>query len=201
MSDRQYHRPTLFGPAAMDSRPGGDDPANQHSAAYQTALLLVTRGRDVDDPDALRRLVELADTEGLDLLAQLWADTPPDSLPGALWRVYLLRTWIRGNAGQVAADFDTGRRLSPVLEVVAGVAEPPGPDQVERLADAILHGVYDGDFAVALERAAAFTRIVAIGRAHRSETEHDTHSAARLVRTAENLEAAAAGWRRGDVEP
>ncbi|MFV0458477.1 MAG: hypothetical protein ACK5MT_06885 [Actinomycetales bacterium] len=202
MTARRFHRPTLFGPLAMDTRPGGADPAERHEAAYATARVLVLRGREEGrHPEALQRLVELADSDGLEVLAELWSDAPADSLPGALWRVYLLRSWVRADPRRAATEFDEGRRSTPVLEAVAGVAEPPGPDQVLALADAVLHGVYDGDFAIALQRAAAFARVVAVGRARTGPEElPDTLSAARLVRLAENLEAAAASWRTGDLQ-
>ena len=102
-------------------------------------------------------------------------------------------------------EFHDGRRSAPVHEVVAGVADPPGPQQVREMADAVLTGVYTGDFAVALERAAAFARVVAVGRAHLADHVVDdepdpTRSAARLVRTAEQLEAAARSWRDGHLQ-
>ena len=94
----------------------------------------------------------------------------------------------------------------PVLEVVAGVADPPGPDEVVAVVDAVLRGVAEGDFAVTLERAAAFCRVLAIGRAHHADTpvEEDagtalTRSAARLVRTAEQLEHVAHRWRASEL--
>lgn len=165
--------------------------------AHTTARLLVEGGRTTNDEGALRRLITLAETEGVETLAEMWSGAGADTLPGALWRLYLLRTWVYRNPKQAAGEFDTGRRVTPVLEAVAGVAEPPGPDQVRDLTDAILAGVYTGDFGVALERAAAFSRIVAVGRAH--GPEHEAASAARMVRTAEQLEGAARAWRLGEL--
>ena len=89
--------------------------------------------------------------------------------------------------------------------VVAGAAEPPGPDELRTLADDILRRIYRGDLAVALERAAAFCRVISAGRAEtrarrrrprpgRARTE--TEQAASLLTTAEELDAAAAAWRR-----
>ena len=90
--------------------------------------------------------------------------------------------------------------------VVAGVAQPPGPDEVRALADAVLTGVYAGQFDVALERASAFCRVVAAGRALRADDDPDpasgvraTNRAASLQQTAEDLEAAARSWRAGDL--
>ncbi len=197
----------------MDTRPGGMDPAEREQAAHATARLLVQGAREQDNPQTVRRLVELTDEHGIELLAHLWSDAPAESLAGALWRLYALRAWVHRDPTSASREFDLGRRLTPVLEVVAGVADPPGPGQVKDLVDAVLTGVYQGDFAVALERAAAFARIVAVGRAHEpedaftrqtedgpAEDEHaGVHSAARLVRTAEQLETAARHWRSDEL--
>ena len=81
-------------------------------------------------------------------------------------------------------------------EVVAGVVDPPGPDEVRRLTDLVLRGVVRGDFADTLFRAAAFARVVAAGRAHvgasHASTPYDSDlSASRLVTMAQQLEHAA----------
>jgi len=204
-SPRRYHRPTLLGPAAIDTRPGEAGPRERQEAAHSTARLLVLGARESEDPETVRRLLSLTDDHGLDLLAQLWADAPPESLPGALWRLYALRDWVHRDPTAASREFHDGRRSAPVHEVVAGVADPPGPDEVRELADAVLRGIFTGDLAVALERAAAFARVVAVGRAHHADhTPGDqadpTRSAARLVRTAEQLEAAAHGWRSGHLQ-
>ncbi len=193
----------------MDTRPGGLDPAEREQAAHTTARLLVEGAREHDDPQTVRRLVELTDEHGIELLAHLWSDAPAESLAGALWRLYALRAWVHRDPSSASREFDVGRRVTPVLEVVAGVADPPGPQQVQDLVDAVLTGVYQGDFAVALERAAAFARIVAVGRAHEPAASPDgdgtpdetgsVHSAARLVRTAEQLETAARHWRADEL--
>ncbi len=110
------------------------------------------------------RFVDLADQVGLDTLAALWQDAEPVSLPGALWALYLLRQWCRTNGEEVRLLWRAGAPLAPADAVVAGVAEPGDVDSVRSAADAVLSGVYRGDFAVALERAAALFRVVAAGR-------------------------------------
>jgi len=204
-------RPALLGPAALGTVPGGQDPAEREQVAHTTARLLVDGARSAEDADIAERLVELAEEHGLELLADLWSDSPADSLPGALWRLYALQAWVRADPAAAARQFAEGRRRTPVLEVVAGVADPPGPEQVRDLLDTVLRGVSRGDLATTLERAAAFARVVAVGRADlAADTEAAatgwpsddqastlTHSAGRLVRTAEQLEAAAGRWRDG----
>lgn len=200
-------RPALLGPAALGTVPGGQDPAAREEAAHTTARLLVDGARSSGDAEIAERLVELASEHGLDLLADLWSDSPAESLPGALWRLYALQAWVRSDPVAAARQFTEGRRRTPVLEVVAGVADPPGPEQVRTLLDTLLLGVSRGDLATTLDRAAAFARIVAVGRAdiaadadvgHAADSASAlTHSAGRLVRTAEQLEASAVRWREG----
>ena len=204
MDERKPRRPALLGKAALESLGGAPDPAALAEAAHATATLLVESGRATSDEAARSRLVALVDEVGLDTVADLWAQRPPRSLPGALWRLYVLREWVRRDAVGAARDFASGRDSAPVSHVVAGAAEPPTPEALRVLLDAVLHGVFAGDFAVALERAGAFCRVVVAGRVNRADdVEADdptgalelTRSSSSLLRTAEDLEAAASLWR------
>jgi hypothetical protein len=96
-----------------------------------------------------------------------------------------------------------------VRHAIAGVEDPPGPDEVKRLADLILTGVFQGDLALALDRAGAFCRVVATGAAFEAQSDEghadarahqSTLRAAQLLRTGEDLERCAALWRKGLLE-
>ncbi len=197
MSDTpRHHRPALPGAQHFEALTGDADPADRSEAADRAATLLVRGARDVDDEAVVSRVVGLAESEGLDTLADLWAGSPADSLAGCLWRLYLLRSWVYVDPVAAAREFDAGRRHTPVHEVVAGVVDPPGPDEVRHLVDLVLRGVARGDFADTLYRAAAFARVVAAGRAHAGSgvaaTPYQSDlSAARLLTMAEQLEQAA----------
>ena len=193
----------------MDTFQGGTDPAQRIEAAHLTASALIRHGRAGDDPQLTARLIALADDHGLDEIAELWADRPALTLPGALWRIYALRAGIRRDPVGLSRAFDEGRLRAPVHEAVAGVAEPPGPCEVQDLADAVLAGAFTGDLAVALERAAAFCHVVATGWAVQADAlaspEHEaaqelTRRAAGLARTGTDLEAAASSWRLGALD-
>ena len=193
----RHHRPLLPGAGRFETLTGDIDPAIRSEAADRCATLLVRGAHDTDDEDVVARIVHLADTEGLDTLADLWSGSPADSLAGCLWRLYLLRAWVYADPVAAAREFDAGRRHTPVHEVVAGVVDPPGPDEVRRLTDQVLRGVVHGDFADTLYRAAAFARVVAAGRAHVGAARADTRyssdlSASRLFTMAEQLEEAGA---------
>lgn len=196
----RHHRPALRGDAHFDQRVGDVDPAVRSEAADRAATLLVRGPRDADDAVVIDRVVRLAETEGLDEIAELWAGAPADSLAGCLWRLYLLRAWVYADPTTAAREFDAGRRHSPVHEVVAGVPDPPGAAEVRLLADTVLRGIRLGEFADTLFRAAAFARVAAAGRAWldhedgadtaRSAYRRDL-SAARLMTMAGQLESAA----------
>jgi hypothetical protein len=165
----------MFGPTEADSYLGGHDPAERVEAAHATAEALVKHGRNGDDA-VTARLVGLADEYGIDEVALLWADRPADSLPGALWRLYALRAGIRRQSELIARAFEAGRHRAPVYEAVAGVADPPGPAEVRAVADAVLAGAFSGDLGVALERAAAFCRVVSTGWALLADELVDVHA-------------------------
>ena len=204
MEERRPRRPALLGKTALDSLGGSPDPAELAEAAHHTASLLVASGRASDDDATRSRLVGLVDDVGLGTLAEMWAARPARSLPGALWRLYALREWVGSDGVQLAADFAAGRSVVPVSDVVAGAADPPTPQALRTLLDDVLHGVFAGELDVALDRAAAFCRVVVAGRVHRADDLEPadpaaagalTRSSANLRDTAEDLEAAARLWR------
>ncbi len=202
-------RPAFFSPAAMEAQGGTvPDPAEVTEVAHATAAVLVGTGRSAEDPALTAKLVALVDELGLSTLAELWADRPARSLPGALWRLYALHEWVQRCPEEASADYAAGVRFAAVNHVVAGVAEPPGPQEIQALADSILRGVFEGDLAVALERAGAFCRVVSSGRADRAHSTdaQDTDAATRqtrrassLLSTAEDLEASARLWRGDEL--
>jgi hypothetical protein len=194
----------------MDSRRGPEtlDPARVTEVAHETAAVIVKTGRAAHDPELTSKLVALVDDLGLSTLAELWADRPARSLPGALWRLYALREWVCRDPEGASADYAAGIRFADVPHVVAGVAEPIGPVELKALTDAILTGVFDGDLAVALERASSFCKVVAAGRAQRANDTDATdplwgsaltRRAASLLTTGDDLEACARLWRNDDL--
>jgi hypothetical protein len=209
MSEHRYRRPAMLDPRDAEQLPGAIDPALRDEVAHTTARAVVHRARAAEDPEIVARLVRLVESEGLDAVAALWADAAPVTLPGALWRLYVLREWVRRDPQTVALRYRLGVAAAPVHEAVAGVPSPPEPADLRKLADAVLSGVFSGDLAVALERAASFCRILATGAAFdadaREVADPDgasrmTRGAAGLQRTAEELEAGASQWRAGTLD-
>ena len=188
MTGRIHHRPMTPGDGFFSDIVGGADPAHVREAGDLAATILVRGARESDDPQIAERIVHLAESEGLETLAEVWSGAPSDTLAGSLWRLFLLRSWVYAAPERVAADYEAGQRRADVARVVAGVADPPGPDELRRMVDDVLRGIARGDFAVTLFRAAAFARIVAAGRAALGESTHEEIS--RMLALSEQLEAA-----------
>lgn len=195
---RKPHRPSVREPAALEVLGERSDPIAALHAAHETAAVLLHTGRAADDPAVTERLLGLGEEIGLSTMAELWSSRPARTLPGVLWRLYLLREWVESDPDGVAREYAAGIRFTEPNHAVAGV-DPPGPQEVRRVADQILRGLFVGDFAVALERAAAFCRVVSAGRASVSDGELAATRAADLLGTADDLSAAARAWHRGEL--
>ncbi|MEO6472509.1 MAG: hypothetical protein ABIR57_11205 [Aeromicrobium sp.] len=195
MSD--FKKPSLPGQELFEAQAGGGDPAERTAAGHRIANLLVRGPRNSDDQGMVDRVLHLADEEGLSVIAELWAPAAADTVAGALWRLYALRTWVYRQPNQAAQEFAAGKRFAPVSEVLAGVIDPPGPEEVIALVDTVVRGIVASDFDVTLDRAAAFANIIGVGRAH-LEIE-DPQSAARLVDMAKALHRAAELERSGKL--
>ena len=185
---RDHHRPMQPGDRFFDAFESGTDPARVREAADQAATLLVRGARDSDDPEMADRLLHLADTEGIETIAEVWSGAPADTLSGCLWRLFLLRSWVHAAPVQVAREFEAGRSSAQVARVVAGVADPPGPEQLRTMVDEVLRGIAGSDFADVLFRAAAFARVVAAGRAALHDAAED--DVRRMLVLSEQLEEA-----------
>jgi len=204
------HKPVKFAGHQFADIQGGEDPAAVSRMAHETAAALVDRVRQERDPEVVDRLVRFTDENGIDAIAELWSRATPRSLPGALWRIYLLRTMIRTDADAISLFYQRGalgpRTIDPV---VAGAPDPAGPAEVLDVADQILRGVFTGDLAIALDRAAAFCRVVAHGCASLADdadaTEPEratelTTRALRLTEIAGDLSASSKLWRSGGLD-
>jgi hypothetical protein len=192
-----------------DQLQGDIDPADRALVAHETAAAIVSQARASREPDLVARLVALVDEEGIDTVAMMWSKAEALTLPGALWRLYMLREWVKFDAESVARSYDHGIHAAGVRHAIAGVEVPPGPAEVKRLADDVLSGVFAGDLAVALDRAGAFCRVAATGAAFEAESDHGhahdrahqtTLRAAQLLRTGEDLERCATMWREEKLD-
>lgn len=207
---RRIHKPTKFLGRGFEAFHDVEDPVQESRIAHETAAALLERVRSYPDPDVVSRLVAYTDEHGIETIAELWAGAGARSLPGALWRVYLLRLSIRDDPYSASLMFGRGTEvLHSIDPVVAGAETPVGPTEIRELADRILRGVFEGDFAVALERAAAYCRVSAAGCTSLAEDATTTaperaaeltDRAVAFTRIANELHAAAGLWRSDSLD-
>lgn len=203
---REFHKPVRRPAELFDRRFAAEDPAEVSRVAHSTAHALLHRARTDPDGEIVERLVAFTAQHGIDDIAELWSRSPARTLPGALWRLYLVQLMIHDDPHTAALLYERGRvEIVSVDPVVAGAPSPAGPDELVALVDTILRGLFQGDFAVALDRAAAFCRVEASGATHVADdyegTEPErasalTTRALRLADYATDLSACAALWRR-----
>lgn len=194
MTQRRLHRPVPL--ADLDSVGASDDPVARSETSHATAALLLGDADGHRDEAATKRFIELADDIGFEVIAEMWSAAPAVSAPGALWRLYALRQWIRTSPRELSEMFSDGqRRIDQGIgyeEILAGVELPAGPDEVARAIDEILAGAFRGDVVIALLRAAAFVGICAEGSS-------DKDASTRLRRLSQDLTDAAVAHRRGGL--
>ncbi|GAA1799201.1 MULTISPECIES: hypothetical protein [Leucobacter] len=207
---REFQKPMLQPSATFDWIIGADDPATTHRLAQETSWALLDRVRSVADPEIVERVVQLANGRGLEDVAELWSHAGSHSLAGVLWRLYLIRRIAAGDPEGTADLFRRGAAAAVTIDpVVAGAAEPVTPESIAALCDTILRGVFAGDLAVALDRAAAYCRILSLGSADLADSrdphddahaEHLTRRSLRYATLAEELHAGARRWRDGSLD-
>lgn len=202
----EFRKPVRRPSEMFDRLFAAEDPAEVSRAAHSTAHALLSRVREEPDAQIVERLVSFTAQHGIDDIAELWSRSPAKSLPGSLWRLYLLQLSIHDDAATASLLYERGRtELASADPIIAGAPTPASPQELVTLVDTILRGAFTGDFAVALDRAAAFCRVQASGATHLADdyevTEPQrgsvlTTRALRLSTYADDLAAAAALWRR-----
>lgn len=206
---REHPRPILQPNTSFDWVIGSDDPEASHRIAQETSWALLNRVRQVADPEIVARVIEVASGEGINDIAELWSRESTHTLAGVLWRLYLLRRIVDADAVGSADLFERGSvRIGTIDPIVAGAIEPVSPASMAQLCDSILRGAFVGDLGSALDRAAAYARVMSSGATDLADEreildpEHSTELTTRGLRyatIARELDAGARRWREGTL--
>ena len=104
-------KPALFAGHEFSAFVGGEDPAQVSAVAHDVARALLSRVKADTDGIALEKAMAYVDENGLEDLAELWSATSAHSLPGALWRLYVVRDLIHRQAEPVSVMLSLPARL------------------------------------------------------------------------------------------
>ncbi|MDP9806583.1 hypothetical protein J2S70_001165 [Trueperella bonasi] len=176
---RQPRRPAQLKPEQIDMIEGEVDTATSSELAHTSAQAIVPMGSGrQEDVEVLERVQALIREEGVDVLAESWVNSPEDSLPGVLWRGFLLAEWIRRfpeeaevrhAAAQKVASESAPEKLDQVCP----------PRDVRAKWDEVFKGNFRGDFADVLRSSARFTDF--LGHVQPSWITDDDHELATEV--------------------
>ena len=181
------------------------DPAEVSAIAHATASALLSKGQSTENAKVREELVRFSDEYGLDTLAELWSQAHPLPLPGALWRLFLVRAVVQHNAEDATRLFQRGiDNLSTIDAGVAGAPDPVSAEDFSRVLDDILRGAFEGDLAHALDRAAAVATAVSAGAislalADADEASYLTSRSLSWSVIARELEGCASRARKGSL--
>lgn len=156
MSNYKPRRPAQLELEQIELIEGGVDTAFSSELAHIAAQAVVPLQTNHElDSETLTRVQSLIAEEGIDTLVETWVTSPEISLPGILWRGYLLREWIRRYPQEVATRFAGAKQHfaendSQRLSLVSS------PDQVQSLWDEVFQGSFTGDFENVLRSSARF---------------------------------------------
>ncbi|MDO5025365.1 MAG: hypothetical protein Q4E03_02475 [Trueperella sp.] len=158
MAMNQPRRPAQLRPEQIELIEGEVDTAATSELAHTTAQAVVLpRNPQTElEPQAAARIQEIIAAEGIDSIAETWANSPHDSLPGVLWRGYLLREWVRRFGTEVELRFAAAQKVAQ-QDAPEKLTQVSTPAQVRAQWDTVLRGNFTGDFAAVLRESARFT--------------------------------------------
>ena len=162
MNSYKPRRPAQLKPDQIELIEGSADIAEASELAHTTADVVVPLpGRPPLDVGVRERVQALLESEGIDTLAESWVAMPAESLPGALWRGYLLREWIRRFPSEAAARFAAARAASDARALDLATAQlVHTPAAVKALWDQVFAGGFAGDFHEVLRESARLTNFL-----------------------------------------
>ena len=103
---RTPRRPAMLDAEQAENIPGAEDGAISSEVAHLVAQTLL--GIEKESDDQVKRLRELLESGGVDTVSELWSASPANTLPGTLWRLYLVYQWYLRDPDLVNERFQQG---------------------------------------------------------------------------------------------
>lgn len=201
-------RPAMLDAARAETIIGDEDPASLAAVAHTAAWALMGIGDDTFTDEDVARLRDAVRARGIDTIAHVWSRSPEFTLPGALWRVYLLHEWYHRDPISVAQRYADGSR-APIIQGLEAPVELRPLSLIMEEVDSLLRGdLTDDDLEYVFAQASRAMRVLAAGEAGALWIEDPTdplahrvtmrHSA--LLATADELDVAAREAAAGTLD-
>lgn len=208
IGENRPSRPAQIDPAMLAQIEGGADPQIINEISHTSAAVLLNRVHKTQSQEIVERVLNLVENEGIDVIADLWSSCEAESLPGMLYRLYLLRMSLRTQRESYAEYWHIGEPETTSASAITGIDETPTGEDIARLADSILSGAFTGDFAIALHRASAFTSIISRGMHKYAEklsnntknyqsSNKNTQKIAKILHISANLHTLSCNFKNG----
>lgn len=114
---RTPRRPAMLDAEQAENIPGAEDGARSSEVAHLVAQTLLGIEKDTDQN--VQHLRELLESGGVDTVSELWSASPANTLPGTLWRLYLVYQWYLRDPKLVNERFQQGRGALEIGQAVS----------------------------------------------------------------------------------
>lgn len=207
MESRKFRRPAMLSPADAEEITDSEDIEENSDMAHASAWAMMGVRSEEFNTEVVERLVATVRANGADIVAPLWDNSPAFTLPGALWRLYLLWQWNQLNPSVVAERFAEGQQAGE--ELGDQLADVSLEETLEAVKGILAGFGTEEDLAPALEAAAKTLRVMAAGVSQGPRwITSDEHQLAHpvtlrptaLLDTAAELEEGALRARRQNLE-
>ncbi|MBV7363320.1 hypothetical protein KRX54_02595 [Actinomycetaceae bacterium TAE3-ERU4] len=168
LENRGFRRPAMLEPEVAEQIPGDEDPAITSSAALTAARALLGHSDDEFTAEQVDQLAKVIENEGVDTVSALWARSSALSLPGQMWRLYLLYMWCQRAPKVVQARYDEGIKA---LEEKASERHLTLPDlgKIQEEIGKLMGGKGTADLSGLLRQAGLLMHVLAAGASYGPE--------------------------------
>ena len=159
---RTPRRPAMLDAEQAENIPGAEDGAISSEVAHLVAQTLL--GMEKESDENVQRLRQLLESGGIDTVSELWSSSPAGTLPGTLWRLYLVYQWYLRDPNLVNERFQQGLAALKIREVFSSQhCEKSVAALMEKLAALWKAQVSIAQLAPLLDRVSDFLQVLASG--------------------------------------
>lgn len=163
MSTRKApRRPAMLDAEQAENIPGAEDAASSSEVAHLVAQTLL--GIEKESDENVQRLRQLLESGGIDTVSELWSTSPASTLPGTLWRLYLVYQWYLRDPQLVNERFQQGLAALDIGDIFSREhSDKSVANLMDKLAALWQARTSIAELAPLLDRVSDFLQVLASG--------------------------------------